>query len=1176
MHAKTFKEANMKPSARKYRNRHWSLGLLAALLSIAGLICPAARAQQATATVTGTVKDPSGAAIPSAQVQLTNVETGVVRTTGTNSVGNYTFPSVVPGSYSMKASATGFTSVSQPPVTLQVGQTATFDFELKVGSTSSTVTVNALAPALQTATAELGTVVAPKEMNDLPLNGRNFTELLTILPGTVNLNTDQNAGGGGGWNGASIGQFSFPAVNGARNRSNMFILDGANDLNTLSGTYNYAPIVDAIQEFKSQGHNDLAEYGGAVGAMVSVVTKSGTNHYHGDLWEFLRNQVMDSTGYFEKTLPPLRQNQFGASIGGPLSIPKLYNGKNRTFFFAAWEAYKFRSVAETGTLGPTDAMRNGDFSALGVPIYDPATTQLLPSGDYTRETFTQEYNEGPGNPSLCNGHTNCIPSSRFSPISLLYQSIIPKSSPTTINGANFFYPGRETKDQYSGTLRVDQNFGNNNQLMFRYSQFDLYNTNPSGTIGSAFVHVPGHNWIGHWTHEFSTTAFTDVYFARNYGYTYTGTTHAGEDAAFLSALQQNGMSPYFMTLAGKTYAPQYSASGYVGLTGSQLQASGLADVWQFGGSYSKIIGRHTIKAGADFETNDFTSPIAYSNIGFNAQQTAGVGVDSNGNSIQGVGGNSWASLLLGIPASGGYRNIHENVHGGWIDGMYIQDQFKATSRLTINFGFRNDMVLTPIYGQGRGGNYYTGNADPVTGQYILNALPPDCSATQGAPCIPTGNYTASSTPAPGGLPPHAVVSPTLRVIKNSLANWAPRLGLAYRINDKTVFRSAYSRFYDEWADITQLSQNFGGNWPAVNTIQNNGLNLNVPTVTAADPLQFGSGGAIIYPINDFSKVSQWMVDPNFRTPVFDQWNVGIERQLPENIVLDANYVGSNGRHEDWGPTMNTPQPGPGDVQPRRPYPYMLQQWFDQSVGNSRYNALQVTLQQRATHGVTFLASYTLSHSNADGCNLGASCDSSNPYNKAGDYGTSDLNQKNVFSLAFTAQSPFNRSPSKLVSNLAGGWALNGIVQLTSGKPYTITTGQDAENIGCCLQQRVNVVGSPNSNVPANPDAPQWINPSAFAMPAAYTYGTEKVNPFVSQHYNDVDLSIFRQFHIGLGEDRYFEFRADSFNLFNNVVFNPPNTNFSAPLDSNGYPTFGTITSQWNSPRQLQMALKFYY
>ena len=1154
----------MRALTEKHLNRHWYLGMLVALLSVAGLMVPATMAQQATATVNGVVKDPTGAAIPKAQVELKNVDTGVVRTTSTNNDGIYDFPSVVPGAYSMQVSSTGFNAISQPPVTLQVGQTATFDFQLKVGATSSTVTVDAIAPALETSTSELGTVVAPKEVDDLPLNGRNFTELLTILPGTVNLNTDQNSGGGGGWNGASIGQFSFPAVNGARNRSNIFLLDGANDLNTLSGTYNYAPIVDAIQEFKSEGHNDLAEYGGAAGAQVSVVTKSGTNQYHGDLWEYLRNEQMDSRGYFEAARQPLRQNQFGASAGGPLSIPKLYNGKNRTFFYLAWEGYKYASKSETGGLAPTAAMDAGDFSGLTdshgnmIPIYDPATTTLV-EGGYTRQTFTQEYNEP--NPAYCNGDVNCIPSSRFNAISKLYLPLIPTGSATVVNGQNTFYPQNTDATQYSGTLRVDQNFGNSNQVNFRYSQFDLFKTSPSDLIGSAFVHVPGHNYIGHWTHEFSSTTFSDVYFGRNWGFTTTGTAWAGEDSAFFSQLQQAGMSTYFMTLAGKTYAPQYTADNYIGLSGSQLQGSGLGDDWQFGGSFSKIIGRHTIKAGADFETNNFTSPIAYSNEDFSVNQTSSLGASS-------TGGNSWASLLLGVPSAGGYRNIFEKVWGGWIDGIYVEDQFKATPKLTINIGFRNDMVWTPIYGTHKGGDgdYYTGNANPVTGQYQLNALPPVCTATQGAPCIPNGIYTASSMPGTGQLPANAYVSKSLRVVKNSLADWAPRLGLAYRLNDKTVIRAAYSRFYDEWADITQLSQNFGGNWPAVNTIQNNGLNTANPTVTAADPLQFGSGGSIIYPINDFSQVSQWMVDPNFKTPVFDQWNAGIQRQLPGNLTLDANYVGSNGRHEDWGPTLNVPAPGPGAQQARRPYPYMLQQWFDQSVGDSRYNALQVTVQEHANHGLTFLAAYTLAHANADGCNLGASCESQNPYDRHSDYGTSDLNEKNVFSVAFTAASPYNKSPNRLLANVAGGWALNGILQETSGQPYQVNAGGDPLNIGCCLTERMNVTGNPSSGAHTQRE---WFNTSAFAAPTGYTYGNEKVNSYVSQHFNDVDLSLFRDFHIGLGEERYFEFRAETFNTFNNVVWGTPdNTN----TDQN----YGQITGQRNSPRQLQMSLKLYY
>ena len=286
-----------------------------------------------------------GAAIPNAQVELTNVGTSVVRTTSTNSDGAYAFPSVVPGVYTMQASATGFSTVTQAQTTLEVSQTATFDFQLKVGTAQQNVTVNAAEGAtLETATSELGTVVNTKEVTDLPLNGRNFTQLLTITAGVANINRDQSASGGGGWAGNSLGSFTFPAVNGARNRSNYFVLDGENDLNTMLGMYNYAPIVDAIQEFKTQGHNDLAEYGAAAGGIVSVVTKSGTNQFHGALWEFLRNEDMDARGYFESTLPPLKQNQYGASAGGPVWIPKVYDGKNRTFFYAAFEGFQLRSA----------------------------------------------------------------------------------------------------------------------------------------------------------------------------------------------------------------------------------------------------------------------------------------------------------------------------------------------------------------------------------------------------------------------------------------------------------------------------------------------------------------------------------------------------------------------------------------------------------------------------------------------------------------------------------------------------------------------------------------------------------------------------------------------------------------------------------------------------------------
>jgi hypothetical protein len=1115
---------------------------------------PVARAQQASAAVNGVVSDPSGAAVPGAQVTLTNTATGVARNTTSNSDGAYAFLNVVPGQYSIQATAKGFSVLSRTQITLEVNQTATFDFHLKVGEAQSTVTVEATAAAVESSTSELGAVVNNRDVVELPLNGRNFTQLLTITPGAVNINRDQSSGGGGGWAGNSIGAFSFPAINGAHTRSNLYVLDGINDLNAMQSTYNYAPIIDAIQEFKTQGHNDLAEYGGAAGGIVSVVTKSGTNEYHGTMWEFLRNEQMDARGFFEAARVPLRQNMYGISAGGPLSIPKVYNGKNRSFVFGAWEGYKQRLSNESGSLVATDAMRNGDFSALSQQLYDPYTST------YNAATNTYSRNAIAG---------NILPVNEMNPVTLLAQTLIPHAG-AMINGLNLFVPGSNATNQNTGTLRADQYIGNSDQIMFRYSEFQQNVNQPSGVIGVSTWLIDGHNYAIHETHTFGPTAILDGYFGRNYGWTNTGASIPAENTpAFESQLVGLGVSSYWSNLHGTQYAPHFSIDNYLGLSpGSQTQDSVLADTYQGGATFTKIIGRHTVKVGADFATNNLVSPIGYAGETFGIPQTAGLG-----GLVQGVGGNAYASFLLGVPEEASYRNVNEVTTGGWEDAFYIQDQWKATDRLTVNIGFRNDMVFQPIFGSGNGPNRYTGDANPMTGMYELNALPPKCSATQGAPCIPTGIYTASSTPAPadGSLPPHVFVNPNSngRVINNSMKDWAGRLGLAYRLNDKMVLRAGYGRFYDTWGTVMQLAQNFAGNWPAVSTLETgNSLNTNIPTAKVTDPLGLGSGGKIIYPINDFSQVSQWMVDPNFKTPYMDQWNFGIQRELPSNAVLDVNYVGSIGRRLDWGPIENVATPGPGNPVDRQPFPYMLPQWFDQSAGNSRYNALQVSVNKRLTHGLTFLASYTLSHSDDDGCVLGGNCNVQNVYNRAADKQTSDLNQLNVFSFSFTAQSPFARNANKAVSMLAGGWMLNGILQLHSGNPYTVTASNSVLNNGGYNQERADIV-SGQSATSGGGNINEWFNTNAFAIPAPYTYGNEKPNTLVTDWGRNLDLSLFRQFHVGLGEKRYFEFRAEAFNVFNNVVFSYPDSGIG---DAN----YGKVTGQMNTPRQLQLGLKFYF
>ena len=1138
----------MAPSARKQFTK---CSRLTALLVFVGLwaVAPPASAQQGSAGVNGVVTDPVGAFVAGAQIDLFNVDTGVMRNTTANSDGTYLFINVVPGNYTVKVSKSGFSPVTESGVHLEVNQTATFDFHLKVGDTQTSVTVEASAAAVESSTSELGTVVNRQQVIELPLNGRNFTQLLTITPGVVNIHTDQSSGGGGGFAGNAIGSFAFPAVNGARVRSNGFLLDGINNLNTFLSMYNFQPIVDDIQEFKTQGHNDLAEYGGVTGGMVSVVSKSGTNDFHGTMWEFLRNEQLDARGFFNAARTPLRQNQFGLAGGGPVWIPKVYNGRNRTFFYAAYEGYRQRLFNEAGTLGATDAMRGGDFSALGVTIYDPRTTTFnAATNTYSRDPFAG----------------NQIPSGAMSPLALAYQSLIPHAG-ALLNGNNIYIPARSSTNQDSGSVRADQYFGNSDQVMFRYSQYVQDMVTPNNVIGQSTSHIYGHNMAVHETHTFGPTSVLDVYFGRNFGDDVLTTSVPGENASFISNLKSLGMSTLFSTLGGAVYAPSVSlAQGYVSFPYQALQETGLADVWQFGGTFVKNVGRHTIKFGADFESNNFASPIGYANNSFATTQTAGLGAN------QGIGGNSWASFLLGIPNGAALRNVHEANHGGWSDAFFVQDQWKVSNRLTVNLGFRDEVKIQPIYGSGK--DLYTGDADAVTGQYILTAVPPDCSATVGAPCMPRGIY-ASNGPSPySGLPPHVIVaSSNHRILQNSYGNWAGRLGLAFRLNDKTVLRGGYGRFYDLWGAVTQLAQNFGGNWPAVATINNPSLNQNSIVSSMGDPLSLGSGGGLVYPRVSFDQVSQWMVDPNFKTPYMDQWNFGVQRQLPDNTVLDVNYVGSVGRRLDWGPVQNVATPGPGDPTQRQPFPYMYPQWFDQSVGNSRYNALQVSVNKRASNGLAFLLSYTLSHATDDGCSadIGADCNTQNVYNRTQDVQVAAFNEKSVFSGSFTFQSPFGRpghNSNKAVNMVAGGWQLNGILQLNSGLPYTVTTSTAILNNGGFNQERANVTGDPNSG---GHTVAQWFNTAAFSNPAPYTFGNSKGNSMISDWGKNLDISLFRKFGVGAGEHKYFEFRAEAFNVLNNVVFNSPDANLT---DSN----FGHVTGQLNPPRELQLGLKFYF
>lgn len=1135
----------------RYRARFTHIALFlsfAAALTGPGIVS----AQQAAANINGTITDSTGSVVEGATVTLTNVATTVSRSTVSNGTGNYVFVDVLPGSYTLKVTKEGFNAINQPQFTLQVNQTATLNFILTVGSTQQSVTVEASAVAIQSSTAELGTVINTQAVNDLPLNGRNFTQLLTLTPGASPVSVGQNSGGGGGFAGNAIGSFSFPALNGQRNRSNMFLLDGINDLGSFIGNYNFEPIVDTVQEFKVQSHNDEAEFGQAVGGIVNVVTKSGTNTFHGSLWEFVRNSDFDARNFFLANVNPLRQNQFGVALDGPLWIPKVYSGKNRTFFAFGWESYRQSQATQSLGLTPTPAQLGGDFSGTSSQLYNPFSTRPDPAhpGSYLRDPF-------PG---------NIIPANLLNPAAIYYaKTLLPAPVNTGIAGTNEVdnTPTRTNQNSYQG--RIDQNFGQSDVLFGRISYYDQNNTGSAGFPGAVNdVIISGWNWALHETHTFGPTAVLDVHFGRNWGNDLTEHTFPNAPSNFISTLESLGYSPNFIGNFGGGYGPfipSQGISGYVS-AGGQVQSTRIADTWEFGGDFTKIYNAHTFKFGANISTNNTVSPIFYVSEGYAATQTQSPESPNNT-------GDPLASYVLGLPDSANKRSVLEVEHGGWVDGLYIQDQWKATSKLTLNFGFRWDVTLWPLYGIPGTPDFYVGDYNLNNGTYLITDRPPACSATQGYPCLPGGIL-----PAHVELTPHG----NRAIFNNDFGDWQGRFGLAYRLTDKTAIRGGYGRFYDNWNSVIQLAQNYEGNWPDVGQqIANNLNHVGSAGTSIGDPFGLGSSG-VIYPApTPFNQVN-WFVDPtSYKMPYSDQWNFGIEQQLGSNTVLSLAYVGAHDLQLNLGGYRNTAvTPGPGDaatVASRRPYPYITPTFYDQSIGTSKYNAFEFRLQQKTTKGLSYLISYTRSKSMDLACSgsFGSEgCEVTNPYNFRQGYSLSGFDLPNIFSGSFLYQVPVGKgrgftTGNKFADYVIGNWDLSGIVSFYSGVPFDVTTSNgDISNTGNVTERANLVLLNP---YPANKTPSEWINPAAFATPAPYTYGNLGRNILRTDSTKNLDLSLIRRFPIK--ETSAVEFRADSFNLTNTPVFDQPQSTL-------GNANFGVVTRTRNTARELQFSLKLVF
>ena len=1170
------------------RLQQWIAGLASVFAVLLVLALSASPAwAQATAALNGTVRDTAGAVIVEATVVLHNRDTNLDRTAQTNNVGSFVMTNVLPGNYDLKVSMNGFGPASKTGIILLVNQTATYDFTLKAGSVTEVVDVQDNPVTLETSTSELGVAVVREQVNDLPLNGRNFTQLLNLTPGVSTVNVSQNSATSGGVWSNPIGTFSYPSVNGQTNRSNLFLLDGVNDQGSFGSTYAIPPIVDDIQEFKVQSHNDDASFGGVLGGVVNVVTKSGTSRYHGSAWEFLRNKSLDAGLIYPRFTPAVQkspdhqpgfqQNQFGVTFGGPLPIPGEHQKK--TFFFLSYEGYRNHSAASNSYHTPTPNQLAGDLTGSN-QIYNPYSGQkfMCDPGGNALPVDAQNH-QASGTPC------NKLPSALIDKNMVNYAHTIfpaPTVSNVAGNGLNGLDTTKVVTRQDEGSGRLDHQFSQHDYVWGRYTSFRQPVTGSGGFIGIKHQQVTnGYNIGATYTHLFSGTTLAGFHFGRTL-------MNINQGSQFETAPPSFGTQVFSPNFAGNfrngiVMIPNVVIQTYIGNPSpaahgaAQVDKTKASDIWEYGGDFTKTIGRHTLKAGANFASNNANALYLNSNVQFSPSNTADpLGTPQTGDAL--------ASFLLGIPISAGRRNVIETEHGGWVDGFYAMDQWKVTDKLSVNLGLRYDITLIPVYGDNKNANNFVGDMNFRNGTYIIARNAPNCAQTNAAPCIQNGT-----------LPDHVLVTPLggNAIYHNDFSNIQPRVGVAYQLFPNTVVRAGYGRFYDNWAAITQTAQNYEGTWPSLDQLGASNMNpaTSAPTRFAEDPFGLGSGSPIT-PITPFNQ-STWFADPYLKRPYSDQWNVGIQQQVTSNSVLTANYVGSVGRKLDIGGAYNvamrpggnndktcTPfDPVTNATNCGAPFPYIGATAYDRSVGRSNYNALQVSLNGKQQHGLTYLVSYTWSKSIDLGCTgwYGVEgCSIQNPYNLEGDRGPASTDLPHIFSAAWVYALPFGKggslsSGNRVVNAVIGGWNLNGVLSFSSGTPFDVGTGLDRANTGNYNYgngygyERLNVVGSfyPSSK---GPDG--WINKASFAMPDPNTFGNLGRNSLRSDWNKNLDLSIFRQF--AFTERFRMEFRFEMFNATNTPVWAIPVTSID---DSTN---FGKVTHAANIPRQLQFGLKLYF
>lgn len=1207
----------------------WTLLLVSATMLLTGR----AQAQLDTGGITGTVTDPAGAVVPGAKITLTNEATGIAIQTTSTSTGTYSLNEIRPGTYTLQAEAPGFRSFVDKGIEVHVQQTPTVDVHFVTGTVNQQVTVTAAAPLLQAENAAVGQTITTQTVNDLPLQTRDWASLAQLSAGVTTAPVGNPSSDSGATSSA------YFSVDGVNLWQNDFRLDGINDNiefyggSSVGSNAAITPPPDAIQEFKLQNGDYNAEFGHSTGAVINAAIKSGTNQLHGDVWEYLRNDVFNANLFFNNAThaptPEYRQNLFGFTIGGPVYIPKVYNGRNKTFFFVDYQGGRYVTPSTATSTVPTQNMINSGYTNLqdliafnsgtstdGLgrkfrhgTILDPATTRLVPAGAvdpysglrnnsgsavYVRDPFYTGNIMGVTDFTGATSQLNIIPQPRLDPNAVKLLGVYPAPNQSGFAN-NFVYLAKQPQNTDSYDIRIDENFNAKNVLFGVFDRSLISRDVPANLPGVAIGETGGRNdsfpayaWAVGYTHVFTPTLTNDMHagmvhsdkLQRSiYGNTFGIPAQYGIQG--IPQLPNNGGLPP-ITINGLTHIG-------VGNFTPTLQY-----VWSVEGSenITKIFRNHTFKAGLQIDTlqgNISQPPQGRGDLNYNGQYSDIPNVNNNLNGIADLLLVPMLSTVGGVNYVGGMSsfsgsNIAATDDHRWYWGAYFQDDWKVTPDLTLNLGLRWDYFTPYAEVNGRQANFIPAGGNGNTGTYYIS--------NKGCQVPRSASFDALLTSSNISL--DCVSGLTLGNAQKT--NFAPRIGFAYRATPKLVVRGGYGIAFGALGNLG-YGGTLGTNYPFVYT-------STFPSPDSQHPLVLSNGQTATME-NAFTTIN--LEDPtinsgnglnlygrqySFQTPYVQTFNLTVQDQFTNHDAVQVGYVGTVGRHLDNLGYNNSPTViVPPGLNPQNyiPFPgFARNSTYETTNAKSSYNSLQVTYEHQLSAGLSLLANYTYSRCLSDqhtqaSQNQQFRAEWLPGFGIEADYGLCDTDASNLVHLSGTYYLPFGRGraflsdSNRTVDAIIGGWVVNFIYTYQSGQPVTV---------GCPVATTANGVfgcfafKAPGESIYAGQhNYHQWLNPNAFVQPPVATQISETDFAVLGggpqqargPGFNNLDSSVFKNF--GFTDNISLQFRAEAFNTTNTPQFGQPGN-----LNTFNNPTggFSSITTMRGNPRTLQLALKLFY